>query len=66
MVPLGAEAQVVTRFGPFRHSANLDMDWVKRTQAQKSFSTHPMELLGDVGHGESLFPFGDNINLGAR
>jgi hypothetical protein len=26
-----------------------------------------MELLGDVGHDESLFgPFGDSVNVGAR
>jgi hypothetical protein len=35
--------------------------------AQKLFWTHLMELLGDVGHVEShLFPFGDNISVGAR
>ena len=34
---------------------------------QKSFWTHPMELLGDVGHVESHFiPFGDNVSVGAR
>jgi hypothetical protein len=27
---------------------------------------HPMELLGDVGHGESRFgPFGDSVSVGA-
>jgi hypothetical protein len=36
-------------------------------QAQKSFWTHPMVLLGDVGHVESRFgPFGDSVNVGAR
>jgi hypothetical protein len=36
-------------------------------QAQKSFRTHTMELLGDVGHVESYFiPFGDTDNLDAR
>ena len=36
-------------------------------KAQKTFWTHPMELLGDVGHVESLFgPFGDSGNLDAR
>jgi hypothetical protein len=31
------------------------------------FWTHPMEVLGDVGHVEShFFPFGDNISVGAR
>ena len=34
---------------------------------QKSFWTHPMELLGDVGHVESHFiPFGDSVSVGAR
>jgi hypothetical protein len=28
---------------------------------------HPMELLGDLGHGEPRFgPFGDNVNVIAR
>jgi hypothetical protein len=32
--------------------------------AQKSFWTHLMELLGDVGHVESYFgPFGDKLVL---
>jgi hypothetical protein len=36
-------------------------------QAQKSFWTHLVELLGDVGHVESLFgPFGDSVNVGAK
>ena len=27
--------------------------------------THPMELLGDVGHVEShFFPFGDSVSVG--
>ena len=35
--------------------------------AQKSFWTHPIELLGDVGHVESCFgPFGDGVSVGAR
>ena len=35
--------------------------------AQKSFWTHPVELLGDVGHVESCFgPFGDRGSVGAR
>jgi hypothetical protein len=34
--------------------------------AEKSFLTHPMELLGDVGHLESRFgPFGDIVSVGA-
>jgi hypothetical protein len=39
---------------------------MKVPQAQKSFWTHPMELLGDVGHLESRFdPFGDGVSVGA-
>jgi hypothetical protein len=33
-------------------------------QAWKLFLTHTMELLGDVGHVESVFgPFGDSVTL---
>jgi hypothetical protein len=36
-------------------------------QAQKSFWTQLMELLGDVGHVEShLGPFGDSVSIGSR
>jgi hypothetical protein len=36
-------------------------------QVQMSFWTHPMELLGDVGHVESCFgPFGDGVSVSAR
>jgi hypothetical protein len=36
-------------------------------QALKSFWTHPMELLGDVGHVESRFGlFGDSASVSAR
>jgi hypothetical protein len=36
-------------------------------QAQISFWTHLMELLGDVGHVESHFGlFGDSVNVDAR
>jgi hypothetical protein len=35
--------------------------------AQKSFWTHPMEHLGDVGHVKSRFgPFGDTVSFSAR
>ena len=38
-----------------RFTVNLPYAW-------KSFWTHPIELLGDVGHGESHFgPFGDSV-----
>ena len=37
------------------------------TIGSKSFMTHPMEFLGDVGHLESHFgPFGDSISVDAR
>jgi hypothetical protein len=33
-------------------------------QAQKSFRTHPIELLGDVDHVKSHFsPFGDSVSI---
>jgi hypothetical protein len=36
-------------------------------QAQKSFWTNPLELLGDVGHVESRFsPFRDSVSFDAR
>ena len=35
--------------------------------AWKSFGTHPIEFLGDVGHVESdLGPFGDSVSVCAR
>jgi hypothetical protein len=63
---------VEARFSPFVDSANLDVRWMHGfawnvPQAQTSFFTHPMELLGDVGHVESRFgPFGDSVNVSAR
>jgi hypothetical protein len=34
---------------------------------KKSFWTHLIELLGDVGHLDSHFgPFGDSVKIGAR
>ena len=39
----------------------------EHTVGLKSFWTHPMELLGDVGHVESRFgPFEDSVSVGAR
>jgi hypothetical protein len=36
-------------------------------KARKSFWTHTMELLGEVGHVESRFGlFGDSVSVGAR
>ena len=51
-------------FRPFglgaRFVSNVPLD-------QKSFWTHPMELLGDVGHVEARFvPFGDSVYRSAR
>jgi hypothetical protein len=38
-----------------------------RTIGSESLWTHPVELLGDVGHVESRFgPFGDSANISAR
>ena len=40
---------------------------VEHTIGLKSFWTHPMELLGDVGHVESRFdPFGDGVSVATR
>ena len=71
MVLQGDKAQVEAHFGlsdmvliltqdRCTVSSNVPLD-------QKSFWTHPMEILGDVGHVESHFsPFGDNVSVGAR
>jgi hypothetical protein len=62
---------VDARFGPFVDSANLDARLVHGfvlniPQAQKSFWTHMIEQLGDVGHVESHFgPFRDSVSIGA-
>ena len=66
------EAQLKARFGHFRDSGNIDARWVhglRRTfhRLGKSFRTHSMELLGDVGRAESCFgPFGGRTSIGAR
>ena len=40
---------------------------VERAIGSEIVWTHPMELLGDVGHVESnFFPFGDSVSIGAR
>ena len=58
--------------GSFGHSANLDARLVhalRRTyhRLKKSFWTHPMKQLVDMGHVESRFgPFGDSFSVGAR
>ena len=58
MVLLGDEAQVESSFDPFGDSAILDTRSVHGfvpnvPQAREPFWTHPMELLGVVGHVES-------------
>jgi hypothetical protein len=63
---------VDARFGLFRDTANLDARYVHGfalniPQAQKSFWTHLIEHLGDVGHVDSHFgPFRDSVSIGAR
>ena len=40
---------------------------VERTIGSEIILTHPMELLGDVGHVEShFFLFGNHVSVGAR
>ena len=40
---------------------------VERTKGSEIILTHPMELLGDVGHVESrFFLFGNHVSVGAR
>ena len=58
MVLLRDEAQLEAHFGPFGDSANLDARSVHglcRTyhRIEKSFWTHQMQLLGDVGRVKS-------------
>jgi hypothetical protein len=63
---------VDARFGPFGDSTNLDARLVHGfvlniPQAQKSFWTHSIENLGDVGLVESHFGlFRDSVSIGAR
>jgi hypothetical protein len=72
MVLLGDEAQVDACFGLFGDSTNLDARKVHGfalniPQARKSFCTHPIEHLGEVGHVKSHFdPFRDSVSIGAR
>jgi hypothetical protein len=71
MVLLCDEAQVETRFIPFGDSPNLTQDrcmvCAEHTIGSKLFWTHPMKLLGDVGHVESHFGlFRDSVSVGAR
>ena len=40
---------------------------IEHTIGSEIISTHPMELLGDVGHVEPhFFPYGDSVCVGAR
>ena len=60
MVLLGDEAQLEAHFGPFGDSANLNarsVHGLRRTYHRlgKSFWTHLMKLLGDVGLVDSRF-----------
>ena len=69
MVPLGDEAQVEARFGLSDIVLILTQDrctvYVERTIGSKIILTHPMELLGDVGHVEyQFFLFGDSVGVG--
>jgi hypothetical protein len=72
MILLGDEAQVDARLGPFGDSANLDARLVDGfalniPQAQKSYWTHPIEHLGDVGHVKSHFgPLRDSFSIVER
>ena len=72
MVLRGDKAQVEAHFDPFGHSANLDARLVhalRRTYhwLRKSFGTHPMKLLVDMGHVESRFGlFGDSVSVNER
>jgi hypothetical protein len=72
MVLLGDEPQVDAYLGPFGGSSNLDAKIGARfvpniPQDQKSFWTHKIELLSDVGHMESHFgSFRDSVSIGAR
>jgi hypothetical protein len=72
MVPLDDKAQVDAHFNLFGDSANLDarrVHGLRRTYhtLRNRCWTHPMDLLGDVGHVESrLCPFRDSVSVSAR
>ena len=71
MVPLGDEAQVEPHFGLLDIVLILMQDrctvCIECTIGSEIVWTHPMELLGNVGHVEShFFPFGDSVSVGAR
>jgi hypothetical protein len=72
MVLQGDEAEVDARFSSFGDSDNFEARWVHDLYQtyhtlRNHFWTHPMDLLGDVGHVESCFsPFGDDVSVSAR
>jgi hypothetical protein len=72
MVVLGDEVQVKARFSPFGNSDNFyarQVHGLRRMYhyAWKSFRTHPMELLGGMGHVEShICPFVDGVSVDVR
>jgi hypothetical protein len=72
MVVLGDEAQVYARFDPFGDCANLNARLVHGfalniPHAQKSFWTHLIEHLGNVGQVESRFgPIRDSVSISVR
>ena len=71
MVLLGDEAHVEARFFCLEIVLMLTQDsctvCAERNIGSELFWTHPMELLGDMGHVESSFGlFGDSASVGAR
>jgi hypothetical protein len=71
MVPLGDEASE-SSFRSFSETVLTYMQdrcmvCIKCTIGLEIFWTHPMEILGDVGHVEShLFLFGDSVSASVR
>jgi hypothetical protein len=71
LVLLGDEAHVEARF-IYLNTVLISTQYrctvcAECTMSQKSFWTHPTELIGDVGHVESRFdPFGDGVSIGGR
>ena len=59
-------------FGPFGDSVSAGARQVHDlrqmyNRLKKTFLTHQIEFLGDMGHVESCFgPFGDSVSVGAR
>ena len=71
MVHLGDEAEVVARFSTFGDCVVLTQDrctvCTERTIGSEIFLDTLVELLGDVGHVESLFGlFGNSVSVDAR